>query len=242
MAGLTDSGNFDAFAPPIVTIWNSSTSVSANVVGTSAGLDTIALTISAPAGISGGVISFYVFDGASYIPIKCPNVSNYSTSSAYTIVANTTAGFTVPVAGYPAFQFVLTSAITGTGNVTITTIASSAPDVSVVAAGIDPTSTSPPVGSGSINAGQATVGTSSTLIVASRIGQGGNGAGNAGTGRQQVVISNGGTATIFIGQSGVTTTTGLAVPQNTSVTLYTAAAVYGVVASATQPASYLETF
>jgi len=245
MAGLLDSGNYDAFAQPIVTTWSTSTTLNTYVVGTSAGLDTIALTVSAGANITGGVISFYVFDGAAYIPIKCPSVSNYLTYSSYPLVANVTAGFTVPVAGYPAFQFQLTSAITtssGPGTTLITTISSSAPDVSVTAVGIDPSSTSQPVGSGSINTGQATVGASATLIVASRIGNGGNGAGGAGTGRTAVTISNNGTAVIFIGPAGVTTATGMAIYQNTSVTLNTTAAIYGVVASSTQPATYLETF
>jgi hypothetical protein len=71
---------------------------------------------------------------------------------------------------------------------------------------------------------------------------GSNGSGVAGTGRQSVIISNGGSATIFVGPTGVTISNGLAIAQNTAVTLNTAAAVYGVVASATQPASYLETF
>jgi hypothetical protein len=242
MSGLTDAGNFDAYALPVVTTWTSGTAQGTAVTVTTAGLDTVALTINCSAGISGGVITFNAFDGLAYIPIKCPLISNYATASQVTLSSNLLQGFTVPIAGYPAFQVVLTTGISGVGNVFITTVSSSAPDVSVVAAGIDPTSTSPPVGSGSIVSGQATVGTSSTLIVAARTGVGGNGLGQTGTGRQSVTISNGGTATIFVGPTGVTTSNGLAIAQNTSVTLYTAAAVYGVVASATQPASYLETF
>lgn len=243
MAGLTDAGNFDAFAPPIVTTWTSATPTSTNVVGTSAGLDTIALTINCAAGISGGVISFYVFDGVAYIPIKCPSVSNYLTYSSYTLSGGATAGFTVPVAGYPAFQFVLTSAITGTGNVYVTTIASSAPDVSVVAAGIDPSSTSPPVGSGSINTGQASIGTSASLLVAARVGVGGNGSGVAGTGRQSVNVTNLGSATIYVGPTiGVTTGTGHAIPTTGSQVFNTAAALYAISGSASQTVTYLETF
>jgi hypothetical protein len=243
MTGLTDSGNFDAFAAPVVTTWTSATSTSTSVIVTSAGLDTIALTISTGAGVTGGVISFNIFDGTNYIPIKCPNVSNYTTASSVTLTSSSTTGFTVPCAGYPSFQFVLTSAITGAGNVTITTIASSAPDTSIVAAGIDPASTSPPVGSGGLNIGQASVGTSGALIIAARAGAGPNGAGVSGTGRSAVFIANVGASTIYIGTStGVTTSTGYPIPTGQSVKIYTTAAIYGVSGSASQTAAYMEVY
>ena len=162
MSGLTDAGNFDAYGQPVVTLWTSATTAGplgtgTGVIVTTAGLDTIALTFSTPAGISGGVVSFYAFDGANYIPIKCPYISNYSTASSLTLSASQTVGFTVPIAGYPAFQYVLTTAITGTGNVTITTISSSAPDVSIVSAGIDPMSNLPNVTANSNTNGMSTL-------------------------------------------------------------------------------------
>ena len=242
MSGLTDSGNFGAYLPTSGAVWNSGSPVNSNFTFSTAGIDTIALTISCGAGISGGVISFNAFDGSHFIPIKCALLSNYTTASQVTLSSSLLQGFTVPIGGYPSFQVIVTTAISGSGNVTVTMVPVAIPNVSVVAAGIDPASTSPPVGSGSIVSGQATVGTSSTLIVAARTGVGGYGSGVAGTGRQSVTISNGGTATIFVGPTGVTTSNGLAIAQNTAVTLNTAAAVYGVVAAATQPASYLETF
>lgn len=47
------------------------------------------------------------------------------------------------VAGFPQFRFVLTSSIVGAGTVVMTTIVSSVPDVSIVTAGIDPSSLLP---------------------------------------------------------------------------------------------------
>jgi len=145
MSGLTDSGNFNQYAAPIVTTWTPATSTTTNVTLNTAGLDTVAITINSSAGITGGQVQFNVWDGAAFIPVKCARLSSYNTDSTYTIPSGGAInGWTVPCAGYPQFQFVLNSAITGSGTVLITTIASSAPDVSIVTAGIDPNSNLPP--------------------------------------------------------------------------------------------------
>lgn len=154
MSGLTDSGNFNQYASPIVAVWTSATTTSTAVTLNTAGLDTVAITISSASTITGGTIQFNVWDGAAFIPVKCARLSSYNTDSSYVIPNLGSAqiqGWTVPCAGYPQFQFILTGAITGTGSVTITTISSSAPDVSIVTAGLDPNSTMPPYAANTVN-------------------------------------------------------------------------------------------
>ncbi len=94
---------------------------------------------------------------------------------------------------------------------------------------------SPPVGSGSLAASQASIGTSATSIVAARTGA-------AGTGRIAATLYNSGSATVYVGASGVTTSTGMPLPAGASITLNTTAAIYGVAASGTQTIGVTETY
>jgi hypothetical protein len=91
------------------------------------------------------------------------------------------------------------------------------------------------VGSGSIATAQATVASTATQIVAAR-------AGAVGTGRIAVTIFNNGSATVYLGVSGVTTATGMVLLPGAAMTVSTTAAVYGIVSSTSQPVSALETF
>ena len=91
MAGLTDSATIASAQAPVVTTWfttsnASPTPLNSNVVFTAGGMDTIALTIITTAGITGGVITFEVFDGASWFPVKCARLSTYNTDSSYILV------------------------------------------------------------------------------------------------------------------------------------------------------------
>ena len=150
----------DAYQTPVVTSWPTSTFYGPNLTGNTsssgtaggvagatvvfntAGMDTIALTISPPSSggtPTGGSIVFEVYDGNAWMPIKCARLSSYNTDSVFNLSGMVLTGWTVPVAGYPYFRFRLVTAITGTtGSVTVTAIVSSAPDTSVVTAGLDP--------------------------------------------------------------------------------------------------------
>jgi len=92
-----------------------------------------------------------------------------------------------------------------------------------------------PVGSGALATSQASIGTAAAQIVAAR-------AGVAGTGRIAVTLVNAGSATVYFGASGVTTTTGMPLPAGASATLDTQAAIYGIAASGTQTIGVMETF
>jgi hypothetical protein len=76
------------------------------------------------------------------------------------------------------------------------------------------------------------VATTATLIVAQR------------SGRDTVVVENTGTTDVYLGNSTVTTTSGLLLPGviGASVAIETTDAVYGVVASGTQKVCAVENF
>jgi hypothetical protein len=93
-----------------------------------------------------------------------------------------------------------------------------------------------PVGAASLATAQAaSIGTSATSIVAARTGA-------IGTGRIAATLYNYGSVTVFVGPSGVTTSTGIPVVAGASLTLNTTAALYGVVASGTGAVAVAETF
>lgn len=83
-----------------------------------------------------------------------------------------------------------------------------------------------------IATGQISVATTATQIVAARAG------------RASVIIVNHGTVDVFLGPSGVTTADGLLLRGaiGTAAAIDSGAAVFGIVAAATQPVSFMETF
>ncbi|HEY7298559.1 MAG TPA: hypothetical protein VH684_11540 [Xanthobacteraceae bacterium] len=84
--------------------------------------------------------------------------------------------------------------------------------------------------SANISTAQVSVGTSATQIVSARAG------------RNQLVIANHGTTAVYIGGSGVATSTGILLPGTVgaTITIPTSAAVYGIVASGSQTVGVLE--
>lgn len=83
-------------------------------------------------------------------------------------------------------------------------------------------------GGGTINTGQVNVGTAATQIAAAN--------GN----RFSVVIYNNGTATVYVGTSGVTTGNGHALPAGQAISFKSTAAIYGIVGAGTQTVTYCE--
>lgn len=95
----------------------------------------------------------------------------------------------------------------------------------------------PPVGAANLATNQVSVGATATLISAARIGA-------PGTGRVALTVVNTSTAPVYLGGSGVTTTTGTLLPGilGASVTINTQAAVYGITASGSETVSEFETY
>lgn len=94
-----------------------------------------------------------------------------------------------------------------------------------------------PVGTSAFAATQVSVGTSATLLAAARTGA-------QGTGRKTVCVTQVGTTVVYLGGSGVTTSTGdyLAGAAGTGKCWDTQAALYGIVGSGTQTVSVTETY
>ena len=101
------------------------------------GYDTVIVTLVGNAALAGGTVAFEVYDGAAWIAVKAGSVSDYTTAASASLTAAMNRGYQVPVAGFPQFRVRLAGAIS-TGGLTITTIASSAPDTSIVTVGLDP--------------------------------------------------------------------------------------------------------
>lgn len=94
-----------------------------------------------------------------------------------------------------------------------------------------------PVGTASFSPAQVSVGTGATLIAAARTGA-------VGTGRVSITVTNTSTTPVYLGGSGVTTSTGQLLPGilGASVTINTTAAVYGIVGTGTETVTEFETF
>lgn len=88
------------------------------------------------------------------------------------------------------------------------------------------------IGSGNLNPGQVSVGTSATQIIAARAG------------RRAVTIINEGTTDVRFGNVGVTTGNGalLTGTKGSSITLPVTTAVYGIVGTGSQNVSFVETW
>lgn len=100
------------------------------------------------------------------------------------------------------------------------------------------TQTTASVGTANLATGQASVTTGNISIVAARTGV-------VGTGRKSVCVTNvTGTGPVYIGNTGVTTSTGQYLPgvAGASICLDTQAAIFGTVASTTQTVTYTETY
>lgn len=85
-------------------------------------------------------------------------------------------------------------------------------------------------GSTAIAAGQVSCTTAATSIAAAR------------DTRKAIVLVNRSTTAVFIGPSGVTTSTGLQLNQNDSITIRTTAQVFGIVSLGTATVHYIEEY
>lgn len=129
----------DAALAPVTASWSSATAANTALTVTTAGMDQVIVTINPAAGLTAGAVSFNGFDGANWINIKAARTDSYLTDGVFTLSGSPGIhAWQVPVAGFPQFEVVLSTAIVGAGTVGITAIVSSAPDTSIVTAGLDP--------------------------------------------------------------------------------------------------------
>lgn len=177
-------------------------------------------------------------------------VNNYWCNS--TAVPCPPSGWTPASAANP-FPVTATTTPSGTQNVNLTQILGAAPSLTnplwvfpatgatfPVSGSLTPsgTQTTATVGTATLASGQASVTTGNITIVAARTGV-------VGTGRKSVCITNvTGTGPVYIGNTGVSTSTGQYLPgvAGASICLDTQVAIFGTVASTTQTVSYTETY
>lgn len=126
-----------ACTAPVASAWTFATALNSVSAVATGGYDTVIVTLVGNAALAGGTVAFEVYDGAAWIPVKAGSVSDYTTTSSASLNAGMNRGYQVPVAGFPQFRVRLAGAI-GAGTLTVTTIASSAPDTSIVTVGLDP--------------------------------------------------------------------------------------------------------
>ena len=228
----------DAYLAPVATSWSSATALNTAASGNTAGYDTVIVTLVGDGSLSGGVAKFEVFDGAAWIAVKAASVSDYTTTSGAALSANMNKGYQIPVAGFPQFRVRLSTVIAA-GNLTVTMITSSAPDTSIVTVGLDPAQALP-AGTNNIGTvlgplptvpvvGQQTLTTSAVALTANALQNG-------------IVITAlpANTGTVYVGASGVTTSTGypLAAGQSISFAVSNASGIFIIGTNATDKIAF----
>ena len=134
---------YDGFQAPQAATWTNGTALNTTLTLATAGYDTVVVTVSCAAGISGGVLVWEVFDGVNWIPIKGFRTDSYLSDQSIALSASLLKAWQLSVAGFPQTRVRLSTVIAGAGNVGIAAIVSSAPDVSGVTVGLDPNSPLP---------------------------------------------------------------------------------------------------
>ncbi len=128
----------NAYTAPSTVTWTTAATVNTAASFSTNGYDTAIVTLAASASYAGGVVVFEVYDGVSWMPVKAANIANYSTTgSTIAPSAGSTNGYQIAVAGFPQFRVRLATVLSA-GTLGVTAIISSAPDVSVVTVGLDP--------------------------------------------------------------------------------------------------------
>ena len=130
---------YDGYQAAQTVTWNSATAVNTALTFNTAGMDTVAVTINPSGSITAGALTFEVYDGTNWMPIKAPRLESYYTDQVFQVAGASLHSWTLPVAGFPQARVRLSTAITGTGSLPIVGLVSSTPDTSIVTVGADPT-------------------------------------------------------------------------------------------------------
>jgi len=155
----------DAYTAPSAVTWTSATAVNTANTVTTTGYDGVLISVITAAGITGGVLTFEAYDGAAWIPAQAGKLNAYGGSTTVTLGASQTQGYQINIAGATQFRTRLSTAITGTGNVVVTHLASSAPMPDPLTVGLDPAQPLPPGTNlmGKVGIDQTTPGTTNAV-------------------------------------------------------------------------------
>lgn len=134
----------DGYAAPVVASWTSATTVNTALTVNCNGMDTVVLTYIPSGTVTGGVLTFEVYDGANWVPMRVGRSAAYATEITYAL-AGGAMNWQIGVAGYQQFRAKLSTVVAGSGTALITAIVSSTPDVSNVIVGVDTTTLPIPV-------------------------------------------------------------------------------------------------
>ena len=209
----------DAYQNPVTATWTSATALNTTQTLSTAGYDTVVMTIAPSGTITAGAITFEVYDGYNWITIKAPRTDSYQTDTIFSLAGATLHSWQISAAGYPQVRARLSTQIAGTGNISIVSIVSSAPDVSMVTAGFDPSSPLPPgtnvIGSvtkqGSVSDGSGTIASANTSQQAMA----------ANSNRRYFFFQNIGTANIYLnfGSAATVGAGSMQIPPGASITM-----------------------
>jgi hypothetical protein len=104
---------FSQTAPSTAT-WNASTTVNTALAITCTDYSTIVMTfVGTGSAITGGVLTFEVYDGANWFGIQAARINAYTVDSTY-VLSITSQAWEVDVGGWQQFRIRLSTAITGT--------------------------------------------------------------------------------------------------------------------------------
>lgn len=110
------------------TSWTSATSINtANSISVT-GLNTVSVVAITTSTFTGGVLTFEVSpDGTNWAAVAMARIDSYTVESVYTLVATTTRAWSTSVDGFTNFRVRLSTAITGTGTLTVIAVPQTMP-------------------------------------------------------------------------------------------------------------------
>lgn len=113
--------------------WNSSTAQNTALQTYGWGYSTAIVTIQVTGTVTPGVLGFQGWDGSNWYNLEYVELDNGSFGSTYTL-GNTSPALAIDITAFSKFQAILSTAITGTGNIFVTINQSAASISSIVKA------------------------------------------------------------------------------------------------------------
>jgi len=133
----------DAYLAAQNATWTSATAANTAVSTTCLGYDGVMVSLKGSGTITGGHVTFEVYDGAAWLPIKGFALESYNGYSGYPLSGSLNNGLQFDFAGCTQFRVRLDTQITGSGSMGISLNVTSAPMVPGMSVGLDPASPLP---------------------------------------------------------------------------------------------------